>query len=75
MIFDEDKGIFDIENIIYMGKKSDLKKMGSILFNSMRKLDRKNLDLIIIRGVEESEYGLSIMNRLKKSASNNIRRV
>lgn len=36
-------------------------------------MTKKNVDLIIVEGCEEKELGFSIMNRLKKSASGNIR--
>lgn len=75
MLFETDKGRFKEENIIYMGSKKELLEMGRNLFDSLRKLDKKNLDKIVVRGVEEEGYGLSIMNRLKKSSSNNIRRL
>lgn len=75
MTFDNDKNFFDTYNIIYMGDENNLEYMGSILFDSLRNLDHKNLDLIVVRGVEEKGYGLSIMNRLKKSASENVRRL
>lgn len=75
MIFDNDRDYFHIDNIVYMGKINNLDFMGSILFESLRDLDHKDLDLIIVRGVAEEGYGLSIMNRLKKSASGNVRRV
>lgn len=75
MIFENDKGKFENENIIYMGNQNDLSYMGKILFDSLRKMDENSVELVVIRGVEEKGYGLSIMNRLKKSASQNVRRV
>lgn len=76
MLFETDRENFkEEENIIYMGSKEQLSEMGRILFDALRKLDKQNLDKIVVRGVEEEGYGLSIMNRLKKSSSNNIRRL
>ncbi|MDO4605158.1 MAG: L-threonylcarbamoyladenylate synthase [Helcococcus sp.] len=75
MTFDKDKGQYDSENIIYMGSQNNLSTMAKILFKSFRKMDENSVELIVVRGVEEKGLGLSIMNRLKKAASNNVRRV
>lgn len=78
MVFDDDKETFNnknIESIVYMGSKDDLSYMAKILFDSFRKMDDNNIEHIIVRGVEEEDFGLSIMNRLKKASSQNIRRV
>lgn len=75
MTFDKDKGQYDSENIIYMGSQNNLSTMSKILFKSFRKMDENSVELIVVRGVEEKGLGLSIMNRLKKAASNNVRRV
>ena len=75
MTFDNDKNQYDNENIIYMGSKNNLSTMAKILFKSFRKMDENGVELIVVRGVEEKGLGLSIMNRLKKAASNNIREI
>lgn len=75
MLFDSDKIQYNIKDIITMGDKDDLSYMGQLLFDSLRRMDENGVELIIVRGVEEEGYGLSIMNRLKKAASHNIRRV
>lgn len=75
MIFDEDSSDFNANQIINMGSQKDLSTMAKILFESFRKMDDNSIELIIVHGVEEEGFGLSIMNRLKKAASNNIRRI
>lgn len=75
MTFDNDEGVFDCDNIIYMGSKEELSTMAKVLFKSFRKMDENSVELIVVRGVEEKGLGLSIMNRLKKAASNNVRSV
>ena len=75
MTFDNDKNQYDNENIIYMGSKNNLSTMAKILFKSFRKMDENGVELIVVRGVKEKGLGLSIMNRLKKAASNNIREI
>lgn len=72
MVFDED-GEFKVRDTIYMGSCCDLSEMGRRIFKSFRDLDKRKVDLIVVHGVESEGYGLSIMNRLKKSASGNIK--
>ncbi|NLW52287.1 MAG: threonylcarbamoyl-AMP synthase [Tissierellia bacterium] len=72
MAFEEDGNFEKADFLIDMGSKEDLTKMGNILFSSLRDMDHEKMDLIIVHGVEENSYGLSIMNRLKKSASGRV---
>ena len=46
--------------------------MSHVLFEALRDLDRKNVDIILAEGVKDIGLGKSIMNRMKKSASGNI---
>lgn len=75
MVFEDYYKELNCENIINMGPKEDLSKMAKILFESFRLMDEKRVDIIIVEGVEEEGFGLSIMNRLKKAASGDIRRI
>ena len=61
------------ENILSLGSIFDLKEMSKILFRGLREFDEKNVDLIVVEGCDENGLGFSIMNRLKKSASGNIK--
>lgn len=72
MAFEEDGTFEKADFTIDMGSKEDLTKMGNILFSSLRDMDHEKIDLVIVHGVEEESYGLSIMNRLKKSASGRV---
>ncbi|KAH3663391.1 hypothetical protein OGAPHI_005381 [Ogataea philodendri] len=42
------------------------------LFSSFRDLDDQNYDFILVEGVDETDEGLAIMNRLSKAASETI---
>ncbi|PMC81889.1 L-threonylcarbamoyladenylate synthase [Anaerococcus hydrogenalis] len=55
-----------------LGDKENLIEMSHVLFEALRDLDRKGVDIILAQGVEEIGLGKSIMNRMKKSASGNI---
>lgn len=71
--FDETFLNVESENILSLGSVFDLKEMSKILFKGLREFDEKNVDLIVVEGCEENGLGFSIMNRLKKSASGNIK--
>lgn len=75
MVFDTDLDFFLGENVVGMGSKEDLSEMARNLFATFRKMDDNSVELIIVRGVEEEGFGLSIMNRLKKAAGNRVRRI
>ena len=47
----------------------DLREAASNLFQSMRKLDKMNLDMIIAEPLAEQGLGLAIMDRLKKASA------
>ncbi len=72
--FEEDKGYIDIDEskFICLGSKSNLKEISSNIFSSLRKVDKLNCELAIIEGLEEKNWGLSIMNRLVRACENNI---
>jgi L-threonylcarbamoyladenylate synthase len=40
------------------------------LFAMLREVDEQGMDLIIVEGIDETEEGLAVMNRLKKSCIN-----
>ena len=71
--FDETFLNVESENILSLGSVFDLKEMSKILFKGLREFDEKNVDLIVVEGCDEKGLGFSIMNRLKKSASGNIK--
>lgn len=62
----------NFQNVVSMGKKSDEKQIASNLFKTLNYFDALNVDVILSEAVEESNIGLAIMNRLKKSSGYNI---
>ncbi len=72
MTFEEDNGNYPVDEVKYMGSIDNLEEMGRHLFTYLRDMDKLGVDEILVYGVEEEGYGLSIMNRLKKSASGNV---
>lgn len=53
-------------------EKNELDYLASIIFHEFREMDRRNIDIILVEAVETRGLGIAIMNRLKKSAKNQI---
>ena len=57
---------------IYLSRTGDLTEIAQNLFSALREADEESPDLIIAETVEEFDQGLAIMNRLFKSAGEEI---
>ena len=51
---------------------STLEELAENLFRELRLFDREQVDTIIGEGVDDTDLGLAIMNRMRKSAGHNI---
>ena len=72
LAFDDTLEKFHPYYTISLGNRDDLSYMSHVLFTSLREMDYQNVDYIIAEGVYDNNMGKSIMNRMKKSASNNV---
>lgn len=72
MATEESISSYNIDDIICVGQRSDLSTVAHNLFESLRSLDDKGVDIILAEAVEEKGVGVAIMNRLKKSAGYDI---
>jgi len=69
----ENKKFFVNDNEIeILGRKDNLFEIAYKLFEKLRKIDKKNIDVIIAEGFEDKGIGLTIMNRLRKAATERI---
>lgn len=55
------------ENEFFFNKNIDL--YAKELFSSLRELDKRGVKKIIVEGVTDTNFGLAVMNRLRKAAS------
>ncbi|MBU5314947.1 threonylcarbamoyl-AMP synthase [Clostridium bornimense] len=69
---DETISKYNAAIIISLGSRNNLYEIGQNIFESLRKLDDLEVDMIICEGIEEKGYGVAIMNRLKKAATFDI---
>ncbi|MHA1983811.1 MAG: L-threonylcarbamoyladenylate synthase [Candidatus Hodarchaeales archaeon] len=74
LIVSEHSDLFNADYIKIFGKKSNhgTKYLASILFHELREMDRRKIDIILVEAVEKKGIGVAVMNRLKKSANNQI---
>ena len=59
------------ETIISLGENNEA--IAKNLFRSFREFDKKNIDIILAEGIPEKNFGMAIMNRLRKAAKEIIK--
>lgn len=69
---EENENEYTEGNVIVLGSNSDLTTVAKNLFESLRKCDDLNADLVFSEGFEEKGVGVAIMNRLNKAAGFDI---
>lgn len=62
----------EISRNIYLSRNGDLSEIAQNLFSALREADEQSPDLIVAEAVDEVDEGLAIMNRLVKSAGEEI---
>ncbi len=72
--FKEDREFINIDDnkFILLGSKYNLEEISQNVFSALRKIDKLNVKLAIVEGIEREGLGLSIMNRLVRACENNI---
>ena len=60
------------QKFISLGSRNNISTIGKNLFEALRTLDDKEVDLILSEAFKEDEIGTAIMNRMKKSAGYDI---
>src|SRR6266508_524107 len=58
--------------IIPLGPREDMSQIGRRIFASMRELDRRGIERILVRGVERTGIGLAIWDRLVSAAEGRV---
>ncbi|MDU2599139.1 MULTISPECIES: L-threonylcarbamoyladenylate synthase [Anaerococcus] len=72
LTFEDSISNFEDFKTISFGSRDNLSYMSHVLFTALREMDNVGVDIILAEGVSDKDLGKSIMNRMKKSASNNI---
>lgn len=77
LLFEEDRENMHLSTnagqvVFGQGSRKDLRTMAHRLFASLRAMDFLGVDVILAEGAEEEGLGISIMNRMKKSASGHV---
>ncbi len=58
--------------IIPLGPREDMSQIGRRIFASMRELDRRGIERILVRGVARTGIGLAIWDRLLRAAEGRV---
>ena len=75
MCTDETENLYNEGLVFSLGSRQDYNTIAHNLFKTIRLFDEANVDIILAEGVEESDIGIAIMNRMKKAASGKIIKV
>lgn len=72
MATEETKNFYSADQVLSLGSRENLSSVAHNLFEALRALDDKNVDIILSEAFEEEGIGIAIMNRLNKAASFDI---
>lgn len=63
------KDKFNAKYILNYGDKNNLSEIASNIFTLLRKVDKMDVDIVFIEGIEKQGIGIAIMNRLLRACS------
>lgn len=69
LVSEEFRDVFSPAVLEILGSKKEPALAAKRLFDAMRRLDERGVDVIIAEGWEEREMGRALMNRLRKAAT------
>lgn len=69
LLFSENKYDIHFSSIEFLSTRKDLREAAANLFSKLHKLEKQNLDLIVVEKIVEEGLGVAIMDRLKKAAA------
>lgn len=75
MATDETRPYYKEGFILSLGSRMNKDSIGHNLFNVIRLFDEENVDIILAEGIDPSDLGIAIMNRMLKAASGNVIKV
>ena len=61
-----------LPNDVIVVSYGDKAELANLLYDTLRSFDEKGADVIYLEGVDESDIGLAVMNRLRKASGNRI---
>lgn len=70
--YEEHFNIFKNVEYISMGSKYNLTQISKNIFSALRRVDKLNVDICILEGVEKEGLGIAIMNRLIRACGYNF---
>lgn len=72
LAFEENIGNLRADERLSLGSEKDLISMAHVLFQHLREMDRRGVEIVIVEGTVEKGLGIGIMNRLRKSCKGRV---
>lgn len=69
---DETASHYKADEVISLGSRQDMTTVSHSIYRALRKMDRREVDVIICEGFPAEGLGVAVMNRLIKAAGGNI---
>lgn len=69
---EEHKDDYEADVVIASGNRDDLASVAKDLYRALRQFDREGVERILCETFPESDWGMTIMNRLHKAASGRV---
>lgn len=73
--FDENIERYKADEKLSLGSEKNLITMAQVLFQYLREMDRRGVEIVLVEGTTEKGLGIGIMNRLKKSSKGRVEKV
>ncbi len=74
LVFDGEESLFDKECITY-GKENDSSNQASRIFDALREIDKRNLDVVYARAPKKSGVGMAVYNRLLRACGFEVKKL
>jgi L-threonylcarbamoyladenylate synthase len=58
--------------VLCLGSRHDPAEFARCIFSALRAMDERNVDIVLIEGIDDTGLGLAVMNRLRRAAGGRI---
>lgn len=72
LAFEENIKNINGDEKLSLGSEKDLITMAHVLFQHLREMDRRGVEVVLVEGTVEKGLGIGIMNRLRKSCKGRV---
>lgn len=72
LAFSENFDLYSADERLSLGSEKSYIVMAHVLFQHLREMDRRKVQIVLVEGAEEKGLGVGIMNRLRKSSKGRV---